>query len=217
MGHRRRSGWQRPGALAGSAQSDGVDMYTRSMPGTTTSPARPTRSGHSPSRPRPACAAAAWLRHGQRAPPPGATCVGAGVLLGSAVKFSVSVPYADTYFIWARAMGLDWTHNSFFVSVDGSTPYHFEIRPVDDQWMWGWQAVHAEGQMVWPFSLSRRARTRYASPAASQARAWTASCLSTARTMFQTEVPALRHHAHVKADRNANAQPQPLPQRLRGR
>ena len=73
---------------------------------------------------------------------------------GSAVTFTISVPYADNYFLWARAMGLDWAHNSFFVSVDGSTPYHFEIRPVDDRWTWGWQAVHAEGQPVWPFSLT---------------------------------------------------------------
>ena len=37
------------------------------------------------------------------------------------IPFNVTVPYADNYFLWARAMGTGWTNNSFFVSVDGGT------------------------------------------------------------------------------------------------
>ncbi len=73
---------------------------------------------------------------------------------GSAITFDVTVPYVDNYYLWARAMGLDWDKNSFLVSVDGGAPFHYEIGQFGDQWTWGWEPVHAEGQPVTPFNLS---------------------------------------------------------------
>ncbi|MCB0231849.1 MAG: hypothetical protein KDH90_22465, partial [Anaerolineae bacterium] len=46
---------------------------------------------------------------------------------GSSITFDVTVPYDDNYYLWARAMGLDWDKNSFWVSVDGAPPFHYEI------------------------------------------------------------------------------------------
>jgi hypothetical protein len=63
---------------------------------------------------------------------------------GSTVTFDVTVPYADNYYLWARAMGLDWDQNSFTVFVDTTEVRQFEIRPVGGQWTWGWHPVTAE-------------------------------------------------------------------------
>jgi hypothetical protein len=63
---------------------------------------------------------------------------------GSAVTFNVTVPYADTYYLWARAMGLGWDQNSFTVFVDNTEVRQFEIRQVDGQWAWGWHQVADE-------------------------------------------------------------------------
>ncbi len=50
-------------------------------------------------------------------------------------------------------MGLDWDKNSFWVSVDGAPPFHYEIGQFGSQWTWSWEQVHAEGQPVVPFIL----------------------------------------------------------------
>ncbi len=63
---------------------------------------------------------------------------------GSTVTFNVTVPYDDSYYLWARVMGLDWDQNSFTVFVDNTEVRQFEIRPVDGQWTWGWHPVTAE-------------------------------------------------------------------------
>ena len=67
-----------------------------------------------------------------------------GQIPGSAVTFDITVPYDDDYIIWACAMGLDWNHNSFSVFVNSVAVNQFEIRPVNNQWTWGWQAVTEE-------------------------------------------------------------------------
>ena len=77
----------------------------------------------------------------------------AGAGVGS-ITFNVTVPYADTYYLWARAMGLDWSQNSFWVSVDGSPALHYEIGQFGGLWTWGWEQVHAETHPVTPFVLS---------------------------------------------------------------
>ena len=66
----------------------------------------------------------------------------------------MTVPYDDNYYLWARAMGLDWNQNSFWVSVDGAPFFHYEIGQFGGQWTWGWEQVHVEGQPVAPFALS---------------------------------------------------------------
>ena len=73
---------------------------------------------------------------------------------GSSITFDVTVPYTDNYYLWARAMGLDWDQNSFWVSVDGAPFFHYEINQFAGQWTWGWEQVHAEGQPVAPFALT---------------------------------------------------------------
>lgn len=62
-----------------------------------------------------------------------------------AVAFTFSVPISGDYFLWSRAMGLDWSRNSFFFSMDGGLPLSFEIQPTGDQWTWSWQRVPADG------------------------------------------------------------------------
>ena len=73
---------------------------------------------------------------------------------GSSITFDVTVPYTDNYYLWARAMGLDWDQNSFWVSVDGAPFFHYEINQFAGQWTWGWEQVHAEEQPVAPFALT---------------------------------------------------------------
>ena len=69
------------------------------------------------------------------------------------ITFDITVPHGDSYYLWARAMGLDWDKNSFWVSADGAPPFHYEIGQFGGQWTWGWEQVHAEGQPVVPFIL----------------------------------------------------------------
>ncbi|WP_423222469.1 PPC domain-containing protein [Candidatus Amarolinea aalborgensis] len=60
----------------------------------------------------------------------------------------VSLPFtlASTgdYYLWARAMGLDWNQNSFLVSLDGFTEIHLEVPQFGGQWTWGWEPVQEE-------------------------------------------------------------------------
>ena len=65
---------------------------------------------------------------------------------GSGVTFAVNVPFAGSYYLWARAMGLDWNRNSFWISVNGAPSFHYEIGQIDGEWTWGWEQVHVEGQ-----------------------------------------------------------------------
>ncbi len=92
---------------------------------------------------------------------------------GSTITFDVTVPYNDSYYLWARARGLNWDQNSFTIFVDGAEVRQFEIRPVGGQWTWDWRPVTDEiaGSpvvQVFPFSAgshtirfqSREANTR---------------------------------------------------------
>jgi hypothetical protein len=76
-----------------------------------------------------------------------------------AVAFAVYVPYADEYYLWARAMGLAWTQNSFSVSVDGSPGAGFEIHPLNNQWTWNWQRVPVTTQGGTVLNLATGAHT----------------------------------------------------------
>ena len=58
-----------------------------------------------------------------------------------AVNMTMSVPRAGRYFLWARVMGLDWNHNSFLVSMNGSPHAVFEVSVAGSQWGWVWQRV----------------------------------------------------------------------------
>jgi hypothetical protein len=75
------------------------------------------------------------------------------------ITFDVPVPYADSYYLWARAMGRDWGQNSFWVSVNGAPAFHYEIGQFGGAWTWGWEPVHAENQPVIPFALSAGTHT----------------------------------------------------------
>ena len=66
--------------------------------------------------------------------------------------YTLVVPAADDYWIWARVKGTSYSNNSFFVSVDGAEPFHYEIQPVQDQWVWIWEIVHEDLQPEAPFA-----------------------------------------------------------------
>jgi hypothetical protein len=81
---------------------------------------------------------------------------------GSTVTFNVSVPYDDAYYLWSRAMGLDWDQNSFTVFVDNTEVRQVEIRPVGGQWTWNWHRVTDEiagSPVVQVFRLSAGSHT----------------------------------------------------------
>lgn len=67
--------------------------------------------------------------------------------LGSAV-FNFSVPRAGDYYLWAKAKGRSWSQNSFFVSLDQSPRFRYEIKQHDNQWKWGWEQVVNEDAAV---------------------------------------------------------------------
>jgi hypothetical protein len=56
-------------------------------------------------------------------------------------------------------MGLAWSQNSFFVSVDGSPDAVFEIPQVGGQWAWGWQRVAVDAQGRTAVNLGAGAHT----------------------------------------------------------
>ncbi len=71
-----------------------------------------------------------------------------------AVVFTLDVPMAGQYYLWARAKGTDWTSNSFWVSWDGAEPIHYEVPQFAGQWAWGWDAVRPVDQAATPFALA---------------------------------------------------------------
>ena len=73
---------------------------------------------------------------------------------GGEISFTFDVPATYAYHVWARVRGSDWNHNSFWVSVDDDSPYHYEIPPFDGEWTWGWDHVDAEGQIDQPALLT---------------------------------------------------------------
>ncbi len=83
---------------------------------------------------------------------------GAGA--NDAVTFDLNVPYDDEYYLWARARGIDWTHNSFWVRMDGGDEVHFEVQPdTHGNWVFSWQAVSSTAQPQQPFALPAGAHT----------------------------------------------------------
>lgn len=68
------------------------------------------------------------------------------------VDFTLEIDTNDDYYLWARVLGLDWHHNSFWVNLDGGDPFQFEIRPPDGQWHW--VRVYPEHDRREPFFLT---------------------------------------------------------------
>ena len=62
---------------------------------------------------------------------------------GSA-RFDLHVGQPGNFLLWARAMGLGWDQNSFYVAIDGGPEFHYEIPQVNGQWTWGWDLVHPD-------------------------------------------------------------------------
>lgn len=71
----------------------------------------------------------------------------------SRVTLAFDVPTMGSYYLWARAAGLDWNHNSFFVSVNDAPAFHFEVPQYGGLWTWGWSTVHPEPPVT-PFVLN---------------------------------------------------------------
>ena len=74
------------------------------------------------------------------------------------VSWTIDIPVAGYYCLWVRAMGLSWTHNSFWISVDGVEPFHYEI-PYYGGWTWYWEEAHPVDQRVEPMSLTEGPHT----------------------------------------------------------
>jgi len=71
------------------------------------------------------------------------------------VSFEVTVPHDGLYWLWARARGLSWTQNSFYVSLDGGSEFVYEVSPAPgNAWTWHWERVHPVDQPERPVSLS---------------------------------------------------------------
>ena len=113
-----------------------------------------------------------WHREAQSVPRTGGIQLGTDFAGASACQYvyydggeagsitvTTTVPDSGAYLLWARAMGLGWNQNSFWVSVDGAPPIHYEIGQFGGQWTWGWEPVHAENQPVAPFTLSAGTHT----------------------------------------------------------
>jgi hypothetical protein len=66
---------------------------------------------------------------------------------------------AGEYYLWARTMGLSFTSNSFYVSMDGGAEIHYEIPQFGGQWTWGWEQVRTDVQPDGPFVLSAGSHT----------------------------------------------------------
>ena len=73
------------------------------------------------------------------------------------IDFTLDIEVGDDYYLWARVMGQDWYHNSFWVRFDEGTFTHFEIRPPDGQWHW--IRVYPEGEPPEPVFLSAGTHT----------------------------------------------------------
>ena len=76
-----------------------------------------------------------------------------------AVSLTLDVFAQDQYYLWGRAMGVGYTHNSFFVSVDGGPELHYEVPMLEGQWRWTWEAVRPEGEPLVPITLTRGIHT----------------------------------------------------------
>ena len=113
-----------------------------------------------------------WHREAESVPRTGGIQIGTDFAGASACQYvyydggeagsitvTTTVPDSGAYLLWARAMGLGWNQNSFWVSVDGAPPIHYEIGQFGGQWTWGWEPVHAESQPVAPFTLSAGTHT----------------------------------------------------------
>ncbi len=70
-------------------------------------------------------------------------------------RLEFDLPSSGNYYIWARAMGFDWSSNSFFISIDGGQDYQFEILPRDDgSWEWEWKPAPPPDEYEDPVWLS---------------------------------------------------------------
>ncbi len=74
-------------------------------------------------------------------------------------SFSLAIPHAGNYYLWARAKGAGWNANSFSVTLDSADPIHYEVPQFGGQWAFGWDRVHAEDEPEDPFWLAAGAHT----------------------------------------------------------
>lgn len=74
------------------------------------------------------------------------------------VSWTIDVPVGSDYHLWVRAMGLSWTNNSFWISVDGEEPFHYEIPNYSGEWTWGWAGTHPLSLMAGSHILTVGAR-----------------------------------------------------------
>jgi hypothetical protein len=74
-------------------------------------------------------------------------------------EFQFTVPETGDYWVWARAMGMSWTENSFFSAVDSRPDIHYEAPQFAGEWRFGWDQVRLVNEPVAPFRLAAGAHT----------------------------------------------------------
>ena len=71
-----------------------------------------------------------------------------------AATLTFDVFLTDQYHLWCRAMGVGYTHNSFFVSVDDGPEMQYEIPMLEGEWRWTWDRVHDMEDPAAPITLT---------------------------------------------------------------
>lgn len=70
------------------------------------------------------------------------------------VQWEVDISTTANYFLWARVRGTSYTENSFWVTIDSSPEFRYEIGQFGNQWTWGWEVVRPVNMPIQPFNLT---------------------------------------------------------------
>jgi hypothetical protein len=74
-----------------------------------------------------------------------------------ATTLTLTVPHDDTYYLWARVQGADYTTNSFWVLFDSGPEFWYEMSAIGPSWFW--DPVHAQDQPPTSYYLAAGAHT----------------------------------------------------------
>ncbi|RKY87976.1 hypothetical protein DRQ11_04880, partial [candidate division KSB1 bacterium] len=79
-------------------------------------------------------------------------------LYAGVAEYTVEIPTAGDYRIWARVIGPDELHNSVYVTMDGGDQFTWKFRPTTAVWAWDLVSV-ADGDDPKIFQLNAGAHT----------------------------------------------------------
>ena len=75
------------------------------------------------------------------------------------ISFSFTVSRTGYYYLWARAMGLSWGEDSFFLSMDGQEPFPWHIPHYGAMNQWVWGRAHLQEDTILPYYLTAGTHT----------------------------------------------------------